>query len=185
MNANAWRVRVYWTPDEPHPYPLPTPDRRYFVADGPAMPATAAVVHRVPVDRRHPGDRAFADEHLLANAGAPDPWPRVADVLIADGPLGRASDMRTRCPGCLVAVFGRPSGGHLLEVAPGRRARVTLLAGITGDVWPYASFVHAWIATNHPLDALDGICIHEGGSNARVGVRLTIEGRPVAWPAAS
>lgn len=181
MDTSAWHVRVSWAPHEASPHPLPGPDRRHVAASGPRMPAATASIHRVPVGGRHPGGPGFADEHLLADAGVPGPWQPVSDVLIARGPLGRSAALRARCPGCLVAVFGRPDGEYLLDVAADWLARVVPLGGVAGDVWPYASFVHAWAVTGRPLDLLDGACLAE----ARGGVRISVVGRPAVWPAAS
>lgn len=181
MDASAWRVRVYPEPDDADPYPLPGPDRRRVVVTGPATPPTATVLHRVAIDVRHPGGPGFADEHLLADAGVPGPWPPIADVVVADGPLGRVAALRARCPGCLVAAFGRPDGEYLLEVAADWFARLVPLGPGTVDVWPYASFVHTWTVTGRPLDALDGGCLHDG----RTGVRISVMGRPEVWRVAS
>ena len=181
MSTGVWRVRVYWTSDVSDRHPLPGVDRRRVAAIGPGTPATTAVVHRAAVGERHPGGPGFADEHLLADADAPGPWPSVADVLVSGGPLGRAAALRARCPGCLVVAFRRPDGEHLLEVAMGWLARAAPLAGEASVLWPYAAFVHAWTIAGRPLDALDGASLQDG----RAGVRISVVGRPAARPAAS
>jgi hypothetical protein len=138
----AFLVRVCWGHGEPG-------DRR-LVAVGPDVTAVLHCGH----------GHAAADEHLVADAHEAGPWPQVADVII-----DRSGTSAARFPGRLVAITG-----HVLEVATGWRARlVPLSAG--DELWPYASFVHAWLVAGRPFEALYGACLLDDSSGR--GVRVT------------
>ncbi len=184
METTASTVRVWWeTGDARGAHPLPGPDRLRLVASGPATPRTVAVIGSAPVDGLPPCGAGFADEHLVADAGERGPWPPVADVLVV--PPGRPAALRAEFPGCLVAVFVRASGEHLLEVATGWFARLVPLRDGGAEAWPYASFVHAWTVAGRPLDALHGACLVAGPPGRARGVRVSLLDHSAGWPAAS
>jgi hypothetical protein len=128
-----------------------------------------------------PGGPGCADEHLVADADEASPWPQVADVLIVHGTLTRPAE-HPECRGWLVAAFAGPDEEYLLEVSTGRLARlVPLVAHRAGDLWTYASFVHAWTVAGRPLDALHGARLTAGPH----GVRVIVVERSTAWPEAA
>jgi len=186
METNASWVRVYWQENEPDGRPLQHVDARHLVVTGSGVPTTGASLIRVPADSRPPGEDGFADEHLIAEADPRSPWSKVADVLIVRGPPEWAATLLAGFPGRLVTAFDGRDRESLLDVAGEGLARLRPPASTdrTGpDLWPYASFVHAWTVAGRPLGALHGACLTDGAS--RRGVRVSVVGRSRAWPAAS
>jgi hypothetical protein len=187
MDTNASWVHVYWKTSAPEQYPLPYVNRRHLIATGPGLPATTAVLDRAPAGGPPPRGKGFADEHLVAEAGEGSSWPLVADVLIVRGPPEREAALMAGFPGRLVTVFEGARRERLLEVAAEGLIRLVPLAagGHHGpDLWPYASFVHAWTVEGRPLRALHGACLTYRPPWRR-GVRVSAVGRSTAWTAAS
>lgn len=133
-----------------------------------------------------------ADEHLAAGPGERSPaWLACADVIVRlDGGGAARLDgygavtldgVFARHPGCLVAVVVRPGGECVVGTRAGARARLVPLDGRTrveADAASYASVVHAWIASGHPLDGLDGArltVVRHSGAARRGGVRVVVE----------
>jgi hypothetical protein len=183
MDMVASCVRVCWDENASGAYALRAAAQRRLVVAGPGVTATGLVLHRSAVGEPAPAILGFADEHLIAGSDESSPWPQVADVLIVRGTLRRQA-VRRRFPGRLVAVFDGPSGETLVEVATGWLARFIPLAHADFAMWPYASFVHAWMVAGQPLDALHGARIADGPQGGR-GVRVSVVERSSVWPIAS
>lgn len=184
METGASWVRVYWQENVADGPPLPHVDTRRLVVTGSGVPATGASLVRVPAGSSPSGDDGFADEHLVAGAGSKNPWSKVADVLIVRGPPEWAATLLSGFPGRLVTAFGGRGRESLLDVAGEGLARLLPLTGGTGsDLWPYASFAHAWRVAGRPLGALHGACLTDGTSGR--GVRVSVVSRSGVWPAAS
>ena len=185
METEASWVRVYWQENGADERPVRHVGARRLVVTGSEVPATGALLVRVPAGSRPSGDDGFADEHLLAEAGS-TPWSKVADVLIVRGPPEWSATLLADFPGRLVTAFDGRGRDPLLEVVGEGRARLVPLAPADGtgpDLWQYASFVHAWTVAGRPLSALHGACLTDGTS--RRGVQVSVVGRSRAWPAAS
>jgi hypothetical protein len=185
MGTTASCVRVSW---ESGSHPAPHTDLVRVVASGPGVPKTAALLHRTPVGDPPSAGTGRADEHLVTDADEANPWPQVADVLIVRGALTRRNSVRTEFPGWLVAAFIGPDEEVFLEVSRGWLAQLVPLTPAThtaGDVWPYASFVHAWLVRGRSRDSLHGARLMAGPPRAERGVRVIVVEHSTAWPTAA
>jgi hypothetical protein len=175
MDMTASWVGVRWAANEADACPIPYAGLRRLTATGPNAPESTAVLRRTPLTGSPAAGAGYADEHLLVCGDGSGPWPSLADVLVVSN--GRR---RSTFAGCLVAAYGRPTGDHLVEVA-GATARLVPWAGDIRDVWPYVSFIHAWLVAGRPFDALFGACLKDVSGT----MRISVMGRQAVYPAAS
>lgn len=116
------------------------------------------------------------DVHLVAG---PDdernrPWLEVADVVFCSHerltctPAEWVRGVFDRYPGCSVAGVGRGQDGCLLGLRDGTLAEIEAIAprGVistagAGDAL-FASFLHTWVATGNPVDALESAVLYAG-----------------------
>jgi hypothetical protein len=185
MRTTAFCVRVSW---EIGSHPPPYADLLRVIASGPGVPLTAAVLHRTPAGAPPSAGTGRADEHLLAEVDEASPWPQVADVLIVGGGLARRISVRAEFPGWLVAAFLGPDDEVFLAASRGWLARLVPLTDRTrtaSEVWPYASFVHAWLVRGRSLDSLYGARLMVGPPEAERGVRVIVVEHSTVRPAAA
>jgi len=116
------------------------------------------------------------DVHLVAD---PDdernkPWLQVADVVFCSherltcAPVEWVQGVFDRYPGCSVAGVGQGQDGCLLGLRDGTLAEIEAIAprGVistagAGDAL-FASFLHSWVATGNPVDALESAVLYAG-----------------------
>lgn len=116
------------------------------------------------------------DTHLICD---PDdeynrPWLEVADIVFCSHerlnctPAEWVARVFDRYPGCSVAGVGRGSDGCLLGLRDGTLAELDAIAprGVVstagaGDAL-FASFLHCWIATGNPVEALESAVLYAG-----------------------
>lgn len=102
------------------------------------------------------------------------PWLEVADIVFCSHerlsctPREWIAQMFTQYPGCSVVGVGSGPDGCLLGLRDGTLVRAEALAprGVVstagaGDAL-FASFLHAWLATGNPIDALEAAVLHAG-----------------------
>jgi sugar/nucleoside kinase (ribokinase family) len=116
------------------------------------------------------------DVHLISD---PDdarnrPWLEVADIVFCSHerlscpPVEWVRQVFDRYPGCSVAGVGRGPDGCLLGLRDGTLAEIGAIAprGVVstagaGDAL-FASFLHSWVATGNPVDALESAVLYAG-----------------------
>jgi sugar/nucleoside kinase (ribokinase family) len=102
------------------------------------------------------------------------PWLEVADIVFCSherlpcSPRDWVARVFGRYPGCGVVGVGRGPDGCLLGLRDGTVVLAEALAprGVVstagaGDAL-FASFLHAWLATGNPVDALEAAVLHAG-----------------------
>src|ERR1700690_742180 len=114
------------------------------------------------------------DVHLISD---PDddhnrPWLEVADIVFCSHerlpctPAEWVAQVFARYPGCYIAGVGRGADGCSLGLRDGTLLEINAIAprGVVstagaGDAL-FASFLHSWVATGNPVDALEsgGLC---------------------------
>ena len=120
--------------------------------------------------------RIAADVHLVSdvNDAHSRPWMEAADVLFCSHeslpcPPGQwIGQLFARYPGCEVVGIGRGPDGAILGVRDGTLITAAAVAprGVVntsgaGDTL-FASFLHGWLATGNPVDALQAAVLHAG-----------------------
>jgi sugar/nucleoside kinase (ribokinase family) len=116
------------------------------------------------------------DVHLIAdvNDAYNRPWLEAADIVFCSHerlpcpPEEWVARVFARYPGCQVVGIGRGGGGAMLGLRDGTLVRAAAVAprGVvstagSGDAL-FASFLHAWLATSNPVDALSSAVLHAG-----------------------
>lgn len=116
------------------------------------------------------------DVHLISdvNDDYNRPWLEVADIVFCSHetlpctPPEWVARMFTQYPGCSIAAVGRGSEGSLLGLRDGTLVRTAGIAprGVVstagaGDAL-FASFLHGWLATGNPVQALEAAVLHAG-----------------------
>jgi sugar/nucleoside kinase (ribokinase family) len=116
------------------------------------------------------------DVHLISEIDDPRnrPWLEVADILFCSHerlpcqPDEWVARVLARYPGCQVVGIGMGADGAMLGLRDGTLIRagaitprgVVSTAG-AGDAL-FASFLHGWLATGNPVDALQMAVLHAG-----------------------
>lgn len=116
------------------------------------------------------------DVHLISDIDDDynRPWLEAADIVfcsherLACPPSKWVAQVFARYPGCEIAGVGKGPGGCLLGLRDGTLVEVPAVAmrGVVntagaGDVL-FASFLHAWMATGNPVQALRSAVLHAG-----------------------
>jgi acarbose 7IV-phosphotransferase len=116
------------------------------------------------------------DAHLISDLDDEHnrPWLEVADIVFCSherlpcAPAEWAARVFDRYPGCAIAGVGRGRDGCLLALRDGTLAEVGAIAprGVVstagaGDAL-FASFLHSWLATGNPVDALESAVLYAG-----------------------
>jgi acarbose 7IV-phosphotransferase len=116
------------------------------------------------------------DVHLISDLDDEHnrPWLEVADIVFCSherlpcAPHEWVARIFDRYPGCQVAGVGRGPDGCLLGLRDGTLAEIGAVAprGVVstagaGDAL-FASFLHTWVATGNPVDALESAVLHAG-----------------------
>lgn len=116
------------------------------------------------------------DVHLISEVDDPRnrPWLEVADILFCSHerlscpPEEWVVRVFERYPGCQVVGIGRGADGAMLGLRDGTliRAGAVTPRGVVstagaGDAL-FASFLHGWLATGNPVDALQRAVLHAG-----------------------
>jgi acarbose 7IV-phosphotransferase len=116
------------------------------------------------------------DTHLISDVDDAynRPWLEVADIVFCSherlpcSPREWVTRIFGRYPGCSVVGVGRGPDGCLLGLRDGTLVRAAALAprGVVstagaGDAL-FASFLHTWLATGNPVDALEAAVLHAG-----------------------
>ncbi|WP_017538219.1 carbohydrate kinase family protein [Nocardiopsis halophila] len=158
-----------------------------------AVVTTADFARPLLETARREGVPVATDLHLVSDAAEESrrPWLNSADIVFCSherlpgGPLEWIGDVFAAYPGCLIAAVGCGADGAALGLRDGTlvRARtepprpVRSVVG-AGDTL-FASFLHAWMTTGRPVEALRGAVLHAawttGSAWADTG-HLTSEG---------
>ena len=116
------------------------------------------------------------DVHLISDIddARSRPWLEVADIVFCSHerlpclPEEWAARVFARYPGCQVVGIGRGADGAMLGLRDGTliRAEAVTPRGVVstagaGDAL-FASFLHGWLATGNPVDALQTAVLHAG-----------------------
>jgi acarbose 7IV-phosphotransferase len=116
------------------------------------------------------------DVHLIADVDDPynRPWLEVADIVFCSHerlpcpPAEWVARMFARYPGCDVVGIGRGADGAMLGLRDGTLVQAAAIAprGVVstsgaGDAL-FASFLHGWLATGNPVNALSVAVLHAG-----------------------
>jgi acarbose 7IV-phosphotransferase len=116
------------------------------------------------------------DAHLISDIGDPynRPWLEAADIVFCSHerlpcpPAEWVAQVFARYPGCGVVGVGNGPDGCLLGLRDGTLIRAASLAprGVVstagaGDAL-FASFLHSWLATGNPVEALESAVLHAG-----------------------
>jgi acarbose 7IV-phosphotransferase len=116
------------------------------------------------------------DVHLISDIDDPTnrPWLEVADILFCSHerlpcqPDEWVARVLARYPGCQVVGIGMGADGAMLGLRDGTliRAGAVTPRGVVstagaGDAL-FASFLHGWLATGNPVDALQTAVLHAG-----------------------
>jgi acarbose 7IV-phosphotransferase len=120
--------------------------------------------------------RIAVDVHLISDVSDTNsrPWLEAADIVFCSHerlpcPPGEwVAQVFARYPGCDVVGIGRGHDGAILGLRDGTLVRAAAVAprGVVntsgaGDTL-FASFLHAWLATGNPADALQAAVLHAG-----------------------
>jgi sugar/nucleoside kinase (ribokinase family) len=120
--------------------------------------------------------RIAVDVHLVSdvNDGRNRAWLEASDVVFCSHerlpcpPEEWVARVFARYPGCEVVGIGRGPAGAMLGLRDGTLIRAASIAprGVVstagaGDAL-FASFLHSWLATGNPVDALRGAVLHAG-----------------------
>lgn len=110
-----------------------------------------------------------------------EPWLEVADIVFCSHerlpctPEEWIPQVFRRYPGCLLAAVGCGSRGCVLGLQDGRVVRADAVAPLgvfntssAGDSL-FAAFLHAWLATGNPVEALSDAVVYAGW---RIGHRF-------------
>jgi sugar/nucleoside kinase (ribokinase family) len=132
------------------------------------------------------------DVHLVSDLSDPHdrPWMEAADIVFCSherlpcAPEEWMAQVFARYPGCEVVGVGQGAGGAALGLRDGTLVRAAAVAprGVVstsgaGDAL-FASFLHGWLATGNPVDALRSAVLHAGwkvGAVFPAAVSLTEE----------
>ena len=116
------------------------------------------------------------DVHLISDVDDDynRPWLEVADIVFCSHerlpcePAGWVAQVFAQYPGCAVAGVGRGPDGCLLGLRDGTMVQIAGIAprGVVstagaGDAL-FASFLHGWLATGNPVQALEAAVLHAG-----------------------
>lgn len=116
------------------------------------------------------------DVHLISDLTDTHdrPWMEAADIVFCSGerlpcpPEEWMPQVFAQYPGCEVVGVGQGAGGAVLGLRDGTLVRVAAVAprGVVstagaGDAL-FASFLHGWLATGNPTDALRAAVLHAG-----------------------
>ncbi|HEX4834331.1 MAG TPA: carbohydrate kinase family protein [Trebonia sp.] len=116
------------------------------------------------------------DVHLIADVDDVynRPWLEVADIVFCSHerlpcpPAEWAARMFARYPGCEIVGIGQGAEGAILGLRDGTLVRASAVAprGVVsttgaGDAL-FASFLHGWLATGSPVQALSSAVLHAG-----------------------
>lgn len=122
------------------------------------------------------GSPIAVDVHLICD---PDdeynrPWLEVADIVFCSHerltctPAEWVAQVFDRYPGCSIAGVGQGRDGCLLGLRDGTLATLEAIAprGVVstagaGDAL-FASFLHCWVATGNPIEALEAAVLYAG-----------------------
>lgn len=153
---------------------------------------SAMSVHRVTVrlspthlERGGP----VVDRHVRVALPAPHPWPLLADVLVAPGTDGSATDtLAATHPGAAVVAVYDGSEACRLRLGPYGRVPVRLILGARhAAVCPWhiwASLAHAWLSAG--LDTTELGSVAAGAVVTTTGQAvIRLRGRPSQPPASS
>jgi sugar/nucleoside kinase (ribokinase family) len=125
---------------------------------------------------KHAAIRIATDVHLIAAADDPynRPWLEAADIVFCSHerlpcpPEEWIAQVFAHYPGCTVVGIGRGASGAMLGLRNGTLVRASAVAprGVVstagaGDAL-FASFLHGWLATGNPVDALSRAVLHAG-----------------------
>jgi sugar/nucleoside kinase (ribokinase family) len=120
--------------------------------------------------------RIAVDVHLVSdvNDTYSRPWMEAADIVFCSHerlpcpPEEWVARVFARYPGCEVVGIGRGADGAILGLRDGTLVSAAAVAprGVVntsgaGDTL-FASFLHAWLATGNPVDALQAAVLHAG-----------------------
>jgi sugar/nucleoside kinase (ribokinase family) len=156
-------------------YPAETFHR---VAEGADLAVLTSARFVRPLIRRaeHASVPIAVDVHLISALDDPSkrPWLEAADILFSSyerlpcPPEEWVARVFERYPGCEVAGIGRGADGAMLGLRDGTLVQAAAVAprGVVstagaGDAL-FASFLHGWLATGNPVDALSGAVLHAG-----------------------
>lgn len=124
----------------------------------------------------HASVRIATDVHLIAAVDDPynRPWLEAADIIFCSHerlpcpPEQWVARVFDRYPGCAVVGIGRGANGAMLGLRDGTLVRASAVAprGVVntagaGDAL-FASFLHGWLVTGNPVDALRQAVLHAG-----------------------
>jgi sugar/nucleoside kinase (ribokinase family) len=156
-------------------YPIETFRRQIHDCDL-AVLTNAAFVRPLLEPARAEGVPIAVDVHLIGDV-ADDynrPWLEAADIIFcSDGRLPCPPEewirrIFHRYPGCSIAAIGLGGRGCLMGLDDGTLIRVAAVAprGVAstsgaGDAL-FASFLHCWLATRNPVEALRAAVLHAG-----------------------
>jgi acarbose 7IV-phosphotransferase len=120
--------------------------------------------------------RIATDVHLIAEADDAynRPWLEAADIVFCSherlpcAPEEWIAQMFERYCGCTVVGIGRGANGVMLGLRDGTlvRASAATPRGVVSSAGArdalFASFLHGWLATGNPVDALRRVVVHAG-----------------------
>ncbi|HEX5495906.1 MAG TPA: carbohydrate kinase family protein [Mycobacteriales bacterium] len=125
---------------------------------------------------RELGVPVAVDVHVIADVDDPynRPWLDVADVVFCSherlpcSPSEWVGQVLGRYPGCAIAAVGCGGAGSVLGLRDGTLVTVPAAAprGVrntlgAGDAL-FASFLHGWLATGNPIEALTSATVYAG-----------------------
>jgi acarbose 7IV-phosphotransferase len=141
-----------------------------------AVLTNAAFVRPLVQHAARLGVPVAVDVHLISDVedGYNRPWLEVADIIFCSherlprGPAAWIAEIFARYPGCGVVGIGSGPDGCMLGLRDGTLIRAGAVAprGIAstagaGDAL-FASFLHGWLATGNPVEALEAAALHTG-----------------------